>query len=165
MCLTVFIFFLVGFLIGFAGLLLKKLRCLSKFKAAFLAVACVIRIRRLYKVTPKLHESIEHTLQHLDNTAVERYKRQKAVRRFIIAFAVIASVVAFSTVAYATNLFGLLTEPVGKYGIDMHIAKGETTASTVSKQYAKPNPTYLPKGCCQLMGNDENENLSLTTRR
>lgn len=115
-------------------------------------------IRRLYKVTPKLHESIEHTLQHLDNTAVERYKRQKAVRRFIIAFAVIASVVAFSTVTYATNLFGLLTEPVGKYGIDMHIAEGETTPSTVSKRYAKPNPTYLPKGCCQLMRNDENEN-------
>lgn len=97
-------------------------------------------------------------MQHLDNTAVERYKKRKTVRRFIIAFAVIASVVAFSTVAYATNLFALLTELVGKYGIDMRIAESETTASTVSKRYAKPNPTYLPKGCSQLMGNDDNEN-------
>lgn len=32
-------------------------------------------IRRLYKVTPKLHESIEHTLQHLDNTARRNVKR------------------------------------------------------------------------------------------
>ena len=120
-------------------------------------------IKRLYEVPPKLHESVVHTLQQLDDASVERYQKRKTVRKFIIAFAVIASVVAFSTVAYATNLFGLLTEPVGKYGIDMRIEKDGTTASTASKRYAKPNPTYLPKGCCQLMGNDENENPILNS--
>ena len=49
-------------------------------------------IRRLYKVSPKLHESVVHTLQQLDDTSVERYQKRKTVRRFIIAFAVIASV-------------------------------------------------------------------------
>ena len=67
-------------------------------------------IRRLYKVPPKLHESVVHTLQQLDETSVESYRKQRSARRFIVAFAVIASVVAFSSVAYATNLFGLLTE-------------------------------------------------------
>ena len=43
-------------------------------------------IKRLYGVSPKLHESIEHTLQQLDNTSVERYKKRKTIRRFIIAF-------------------------------------------------------------------------------
>lgn len=115
-------------------------------------------IKRLYEVSPKLHESIVNTLQQLDETSVESYRKQRSARRFIVAFAVIASVVAFSSVAYATNLFGLLTESVGKYGIDMRIEKDGTTASTIIKRYAKPNPTYLPKGCCQLMGNDDNEN-------
>lgn len=112
-------------------------------------------IKRLYEVSPKLHLSIERALQQLDETSAERYRKQKTVSRFVIAFAVISSLIAFSTVAYATHLFGLLTEPVGKYGLDMHIAEDVTTAS---KRYAKPNPTYLPKGCCQLLGNDDNGN-------
>ena len=36
-------------------------------------------IKRLYGVSPKLHESIEHTLQQLDNTSVERYKKRKTM--------------------------------------------------------------------------------------
>ena len=71
-------------------------------------------IKQLYEVSPKLHKSIEYTLHQLDSTSVERYRKRQSVRRFVIAFAVIASLVAFSTVAYATNLFGLLTNPAGK---------------------------------------------------
>lgn len=71
-------------------------------------------IKRLYEVSPKLHESIEYTLHQLDSTSVERYRKRRSVRRFVIVFALIASLIAFSTVAYATNLFGLLTKPVGK---------------------------------------------------
>ena len=115
-------------------------------------------LKKLYALTPEMHESVAHALRKLDSKSPERYRKQKNIKRFAVVFAVVVLLTAFSTVAYATNLFGLLTEPVGKYGIDMRIAEGETTASTVSKRYAKPNPTYLPKGCRQLIGNDDNEN-------
>lgn len=111
-------------------------------------------IKRLYGVSPELHESIEHTLQQLDNTSVERYKKRKTIRRLIIAFAVIASVVAFSTVAYATNLFGLLTEPVGKYGLDMHVVKESTPDTTEKPKNVRLKLGYIPDGYEQIK--DEN---------
>lgn len=120
-------------------------------------------LKKLYELNPEMHESVAHALQKLDDKSPERYRKRKSIKRFAVVFAIVVLLTVFSTVAYATNLFGLLTEPVGKYGIDMRIVEGETTASTVSKRYVKPNPTYLPKGCRQLMGNDDNENPILNT--
>lgn len=111
-------------------------------------------IKRLYDITPKLHKSIVNTLQRLDDASVERYQKRKSVRRFIIAFAVIASVVAFSTVAYATNLFGLLTEPVGKYGLDMHVVKESTSDTAKKSNHIKLKLGYIPEGYEQIK--DEN---------
>ncbi len=114
-------------------------------------------IKKLYAPTPEMHESIVHALQNLDSVSTERYRKRKTATRLAVVFAAVALLAAFGTVAYATHLFGLLTEPVGKYGIDMRVAEDGTTASTKPKTYAKPNPTYLPKGCCQLIGNDDND--------
>lgn len=119
------------------------------------------KINKLYTLTPSLHQSVEQALQQLDDSVPKHYHKRRSIRRVSIVFAIIALLAAFGTIANATHLFGLLTEPVGKYGIDMHVAKDGTTASTKSNSYAKPNPTYLPKGCCQLIGNDENDNAIL----
>lgn len=111
-------------------------------------------IKRLYEVSPKLHESIVNTLQQLDETSVESYRKQQSARRFIVAFAVIASVVAFSTVAYATNLFGLLTEPVGKYGLDMHVVRESTPDTAEKPKHVRLKLGYVPEGYEQIK--DEN---------
>ena len=111
-------------------------------------------IKRLYGVSPKLHESILYTLQQLDDASLERYQKRKTVRRFIIAFAVIASVVAFSTVAYATNLFGLLTDPVGKYGLDMHVVRKSTPDTAEKPKHVRLKLGYIPEGYEQIK--DEN---------
>ena len=116
------------------------------------------KINKLYTLTPSLHQSVEQALQQLDDSVPKHYHKRRSIRRVSIVFAIIALLAAFGTIAYATHLFGLVTEPVGKYGIDMHVAEDGTTASTKSNSYAKPNPTYLPKDCCQLIGNDENDN-------
>lgn len=115
-------------------------------------------IKQLYNVSPKIHESIEHTLQQLNDTSKESYRKRIRVRRLIVAFAVVAFLVSFTTVAYASHLFGLLTEDVGEYGVDMHIAQETTSLSTTAKRYAKPNPTYLPEGCRQLIDDEGNAN-------
>lgn len=111
-------------------------------------------IKRLYEVSPKLHESIVNTLQQLDETSVESYRKQQSARRFIVAFAVIASVVAFSTVAYATNLFGLLTEPVGKYGLDIHVVRESTPDTAEKPKHVRLKLGYVPEGYEQIK--DEN---------
>lgn len=111
-------------------------------------------IRQLYEVPPELHKSIEYTLQQLDSTSVERYRKRRSMRRFVIAFAVIASLVAFSTVAYATNLFGLLTKPVGKYGLNMHIVSESTPDTAKKPRRVKLKLGYIPEGYKQI--EDEN---------
>lgn len=111
-------------------------------------------IKRLYDITPKLHESIVDTLQQLDDASVEHYQKRKTVRRSIIIFAVIASIVAFSTVAYATNLFGLLTEPVGKYGLDMHVVRESTPDTAENPKHVRLKLGYIPEGYEQIK--DEN---------
>lgn len=111
-------------------------------------------IKQLYEVSPNLHESIEYTLHQLDSTSVERYRKRRSVRRFVIAFAVIALLVAFSTVAYATNLFGLLTNPVGKYGLDMHVVRESTPDTSKKPKHVKLKLGYVPEGYRQI--EDEN---------
>ena len=111
-------------------------------------------IKRLYEVSPKLHKSIEYTLQQLNNTSVDYYRKRRSVRRFVIAFAIIASLIAFSTAAYATNLFGLLTKPVGKYGLDMHVVRESTPDTTEKPKQVKLKLGYVPEGYKQI----ENEN-------
>ena len=111
-------------------------------------------IKRLYEVSPKLHESILHTLQQLDDASVERYQKRKTVHRLIIVFAIIASIIAFSTVAYATNLFGLLAEPVGKYGLDVHIVKESTPDTAENPKHVRLKLGYIPEGYEQIK--DEN---------
>ena len=111
-------------------------------------------IKRLYEVSPKLHESIEYTLHQLDSTSIERYRKRRSVRRFVIAFAVIASLIAFSTVAYATNLFGLLTKPVGKYGLDMRVVEESVPDTTEKPKHVKLKLGYVPEGYKQI--EDEN---------
>lgn len=111
-------------------------------------------IKRLYEVSPKLHKSIEYTLQQLDETSVKGYRKRRSVRRFVVAFSIIATLVAFSTIAYATNLFGLLTEPVGKYGLDMHVVRESTPDTTKKPKHVKLKLGYVPEGYKQI--EDEN---------
>lgn len=111
-------------------------------------------IKRLYDVSPKLHKSIVNTLHQLDDASVERYQKRKTVHRLIIAFAVLALVVAFSTVAYATNLFGLLAEPVGKYGLDMHVVRESTPDTAENPKHVRLKLGYIPEGYEQIK--DEN---------
>ena len=120
-------------------------------------------IKRLYQVSPRVHEGIENALRQLDDASDMYRKRRRNVRRFIIAFAVIASLVAFSTAVYATKLFGLLAEPVGKYGLDLQVVQAtadsaQTPPLPTERKYAMPKPTYLPQGYRQLIGEDNEFN-------
>ena len=100
-------------------------------------------IKRLYQVSSETHKSIEHTLRQIGDASSEHYKRSRKVQRLVVAFAVIALLAVLSTAAYATKLFGLLAEPVGKYGLDLQIVQAtadsaQTQVAPTEKKYAMP---------------------------
>ena len=97
-------------------------------------------IKLLYQVSSEAHKSIEHTLRQLGDTSGEHYKRRRKVQRLMVAFAVIALSIVLSTAAYATKLFGLLAEPVGKYGLDLQIV--QATADSAQIQVAPTEKKY-----------------------
>lgn len=114
-------------------------------------------IKNLYSVTPQQHRSIERTLQQLEYKSIDHYHKRQRFFRFAVAIASISLLALFSTVAYATRLFGMITEDVGEYGKNISIIE-ETLDSAEIIHNVKPNPTYLPKGCCQLIDDEGGRN-------
>ncbi len=112
-------------------------------------------LTKLYKMTPEQHERVKDALRQLDEAAPARCRKRKITRQIVVAFAILLLLAVFSSAAYATRLFGLLTEEVGEYGIDMRIVEETISASKASKRYVVPNPTYLPEGCREPIGEDE----------
>ena len=118
-------------------------------------------LKKLYPVTPQMHRSVENALQQLDSAAPERYRRRRSVRRFVIVSAVILVTAALTTAAYASQLFGLLTEKVGKYGVDLRVVEETSPSPSSARIHMMPNPTYLPEGCRQMIGGEDEDHLIL----
>lgn len=116
-------------------------------------------INKLYTVTPEIHDSVAQALRDLDDKAPERYRKRKNAKRFAVVFAVVILLAVFTTVAYATHMFGFLTERVGKYGVNMQIVQA-TPDSVVNKKHAKPDPKYLPKGFRQIVDESDQSKVS-----
>lgn len=114
-------------------------------------------INKIYNVTPELHKSVEQAIQRLDNSIRERYRRRRGIRRLAIVFAIITLLAAFSTVAYATHMFGLLTETVGKYGMNLKVIKQAAQDSTALPKHVKLKLGYIPDGYEQIK--DANGNI------
>lgn len=103
-------------------------------------------IQNLYPVTPVIHSSISRTLASLEDGEIIRYKKHRGVRRLAVAFAAVAVLAAFTSAAYATNLFGLFSERVGKYGLNLSVV-GETAQPTdTEKKHVKLKLGYIPEG-------------------
>lgn len=102
-------------------------------------------IKDLYPVPPDVHESLCRTLSDLDAAVQIRYQKRRKVRRFFVAFAAIAVLAAFTTAAYATDLFGLSTERVGKYGLNMNIEE-DAERFNGEKKHVKMKLGYIPEG-------------------
>ena len=46
-------------------------------------------IKKLYALTPEMHESVAQALQKLDDKSPERYRKRKSIKRFAVVFAAI----------------------------------------------------------------------------
>lgn len=111
-------------------------------------------IKRLYRVSPQFHERLTDTLNQLDDASFMRYRRKRTVKQLAVAFAAIVLLAAFSSAAYATNLFGLLTEPVGKYGLNMRIVQDSASDTVEKPKHAKLKLGYIPDGYEQIKDED-----------
>ncbi len=64
----------------------------------------------------EFRHSVMNTLYHLDDNKTAKYTSRKRAIKVILVCAVIA-VAGTTTVAAATNFFGLFSKPVGQYGV------------------------------------------------
>ncbi len=96
--------------------------------------------------TPSFHHAVMNSLYHLDDTAAVKTRRIHTKR--LVIFGAAAAIVATTAVAAAaTNLFGLIHEPVGQYGVS--VTTGNITPVqdiAVRSSHWAIKTDYLPEG-------------------
>lgn len=117
-------------------------------------------IKNLYPVPQEYHNNLCRALNSLNDTAPQRYKKRRRTRRMIAAFAIITLLAVFTATAYATDLFGLRAERVGKYGLNLSIVED---AHSTEKKRVKPIIGYIPEGCELVDGSEESGKYWYTT--
>lgn len=119
-------------------------------------------IKNLYPVTPEIHNNLIRTLNRLDEVAPLSCRRRRSAVRLAVAFAIITVLAAFTAAACATDLFGLRSEKVGRYGLKLSVVD-ETTAASTEKKHVKPVVGYLPEGCRLVDGSNQTKKYWYTT--
>lgn len=95
--------------------------------------------------TPAFHHKVMNTLYHLDDTATSRSRHVHTKR--LVVFGVAAAIVGTTAVAAAaTNLFGLIHEPVGQYGISVTAGNSMTEEEPQRNSDYDIVTAYLPEG-------------------
>lgn len=102
-------------------------------------------LRSVYNVTDDFHNSVLCSLYRLDDKAIKRYKKRSAVMKVALICAIAALIGTITTVAAATDFFGLLSSPVGNYGLNINIEAKETP-SEAEKKHVKLKLGYIPEG-------------------
>lgn len=109
--------------------------------------------KRPYHTTPALHNSMVRALNSLDETAVKVKRRRKTVKIALVC-AVIIALGTITAVATATNLFGLISQPVGKYGLNLSVEPQSTIGEAAEKKHVKLHLGYVPGGYCEIVDED-----------
>lgn len=101
-------------------------------------------LKNIYSKPPKeFHNSLLRSLNKLEDKTPVRYSKRRKTIKIALACAIIAALGTFTTVASATNLFGLLVQPVGKYGLNIKFEKQATDVTEQKKVNLKLG--YVPK--------------------
>ncbi len=120
-------------------------------------------IKDLYPVTPEFHENLSSTLSGLGDPLSARCQKRPRPIRIAVVFAVIAVLAALTSVAYATDWFGLRAERVGKYGLNLRITEDAAKPTDAEKKRVKPIVGYIPEGCELVDGSEESGKYRYTT--
>lgn len=102
-------------------------------------------LRSIYPVTDDFHSSVVCSLYKLNEKAVNRYKNRRAVIKVALVCAIVAILGSATIVAAATDFFGLLSSPVGNYGLNLNI-EDEETPSDAEKKHVNLKLGYIPEG-------------------
>lgn len=115
---------------------------------------CQNQLKRPYRTTPALHNSIVRVLNSLDEKAVTTKRRRKTVKIALVC-AIVIALGTITAVATATNLFGLISHPVGKYGLNLSVEPQSTaTGEVAEKKHIKLHLGYVPDGYCEIVDED-----------
>lgn len=104
-------------------------------------------LKNTYSFAPKMHSSVLGILNGLDDQVPFRYKKRKRTIKVILVCSIILLLSATTVVASATNIFGLFSKPVGKYGLDISIYNEPTSGENYSVNVVLG---YIPQGYEQI---------------
>ena len=102
-------------------------------------------LKNLYPITPDAHNTIIRALNAAGDSRSEPIRRKRNLRKLAVAFAIISALAALTAVGYAADFFGLRSERVGKYGLDLTIT--EDSSQPAEKKPVRPIISYIPEGC------------------
>ena len=104
-------------------------------------------LKNIYQAPPDdFHSAVLKTLYQLDGQSPARNKKRRRAVRIAVVCAAVLSIGTVSAVAAGTKLFGLLSEPVGKYGLRLAVENSTQATSAGKVKYYRPKLGYLPEG-------------------
>lgn len=106
-------------------------------------------LKHIYPVPKTAHDYVLSVLDTLDDKSPKVYKKRKAIKIALVC-AVIAIISATAVVASATNLFGLFSKSVGKYGMNVTVYD-DIPADKIN---VKLKLGYIPNGYKPLIQED-----------
>lgn len=98
--------------------------------------------------TDGFHHSVMNALYHLDDKRNVKYAKRRKCIRIAVAFAAVAAIGTTSVAAAATNCFGLFSQTVGKYGVEVTVDNNSTSSESYAERAkgVKIVAEYAPKG-------------------
>ena len=114
-------------------------------------------LQNLYGETPEaFHNALLTSLYKLDEKKSVRYKKRRRAARVALVCAIVAALGTVTAVAATTKLFGLLQEPVGKYGLHMSVVEDTAATETTEQRpkYVKLKLGYMTEGFTETPNSD-----------
>lgn len=112
-------------------------------------------LQNIYQTPPEeFHNAVLSSLYRLDRKSPARYTKRRSVVRIAIVCAIVAALGTVSAVAASTKLFGLLSEPVGKYGLHVKVEEDTTQAVDPKVKYVKLKLGYMTDGFTEVPHTD-----------
>lgn len=96
------------------------------------------------KPTQDFHNSVLYALCKIDDKSNVHYRKRSRAMKIALVCAIVAVLGTTTAVAASTKFFGLFSEQVGDYGLDINVIK--PTEEVDSPEYVKLILGYLPEG-------------------
>ena len=116
-------------------------------------------LKNAYNSTPKFHKTVEDTLNTLDDSAPTIFAKHRKRKKFAFAFALIFLILSTTVVGAYTEFFGLFSERVGNYGLNITVETQTEKEQKTSVTGVTLDLGYLPDGYKEPYGEEYSKDV------